>query len=964
MAIGRVAGPMLLSELDRQGIDLNFTTNSNTLAYLDFSNFKMGINTAVLTETLTIYGNISAGNVIVTANTISTQQNDKSLILAAGESLKLTAGFGANIRVRDDIDMQAGGNQNLTSLGTQTLTSGGTQTFAATGAQNINSGGALTITSGSSGNITLASNLNITTTSGRTLISNVNVLKGNINATDIGTTTPSTGRFTTVNSTALANLANVRVQTLSNNRIVYSNAGILSDDPDLLYFNANNTLYVGNIQTSGALAYDIIGANNITLTTLVGTQVLYANTASPSFLVGSPGMVYFDTNSSLRVTELGITTVPGSRVLYTASNNQVQSNPSFYYDGTTFASNGTSVLGNLTFSVSTISGRATNQDIVLAPLGSGAVSVSFKKITNLGVPTAGTDAATKDYVDSFSAGFITDTIQQGGSNVAVRDDSYGTANVKIFVNNVLQASFDGQTARLEDIEVYGSRLTALAGPLELIPGAGERIFFGGNSAVTLPIGDTGLRPVIPDLGDIRYNTDINGIEFYNGDWTSTTPIIRKQIIYPDGVAQAYTLTYSASEDGILVNINGVISQAGAGYTVVGTTITFAEAPLTTDIIEIRYLTGSLTISSAPTVVTQLYNDLDPIPFNINATVLSAAGVTPAGTSHRTSRLNSVGNVLYQNSGTTMYRFTLGIAYRANTFAYSGQFFSPSTYFTETFGPQGFESNTGGTRYYTVGNTSGRVYEYSTAAAYQFTGMLLTGGNLLITPQDAQPRNIRFKPDGTSLYMVGSANVRIFQYNLSTPWRVNTAVAVGNVSVSVQDTSPQDVYFNTDGTEMFVAGGTNGRVTKYDLSTAWQVNTASYSGWTFSSGFTTNTLRTMDFKPDGTKMYLSQQSGNTQEYTLSQTGTLEIDSFYVTAYRSAKYTVLCKSAGSTAYQTTNLLLIHNGTTANLQQTGSTVMGSAIATFTAGIDALGVVRLYAATSVIDAVVKLERTYFTDL
>jgi hypothetical protein len=39
MAIGRVAGPMLLSELDRQGIDLNFTTNSNTLAYLDFSNF-------------------------------------------------------------------------------------------------------------------------------------------------------------------------------------------------------------------------------------------------------------------------------------------------------------------------------------------------------------------------------------------------------------------------------------------------------------------------------------------------------------------------------------------------------------------------------------------------------------------------------------------------------------------------------------------------------------------------------------------------------------------------------------------------------------------------------------------------------------------------------------------------------------------------------------------------------------
>ena len=44
MAIGRVAGPMLLSTLDRQGVDLNFVTDpgsgSQTLLYLDFSNFR------------------------------------------------------------------------------------------------------------------------------------------------------------------------------------------------------------------------------------------------------------------------------------------------------------------------------------------------------------------------------------------------------------------------------------------------------------------------------------------------------------------------------------------------------------------------------------------------------------------------------------------------------------------------------------------------------------------------------------------------------------------------------------------------------------------------------------------------------------------------------------------------------------------------------------------------------------
>ena len=42
----------------------------------------------------------------------------------------------------------------------------------------------------------------------------------------------------------------------------------------------------------------------------------------------------------------------------------------------------------------------TNGDIVLAPDGTGTVNVSSKKISSLATPTAGTDAATKAYVDS------------------------------------------------------------------------------------------------------------------------------------------------------------------------------------------------------------------------------------------------------------------------------------------------------------------------------------------------------------------------------------------------------------------------------------------------------------------------------------------------------------------------------------------------------------------------------------
>jgi hypothetical protein len=49
------------------------------------------------------------------------------------------------------------------------------------------------------------------------------------------------------------------------------------------------------------------------------------------------------------------------------------------------------------------------------------------------------------------------------------------------------------------------------------------------------------------------------------------------------------LDYSTTAEGIIVSINGTLQQPGVAYTVAGTQITFAEIPLATDIISIRYI---------------------------------------------------------------------------------------------------------------------------------------------------------------------------------------------------------------------------------------------------------------------------------------------------------------------------------------------------------------------------------------
>lgn len=62
MAISRVPGFSLLQDLDRQGTDLQFTTLGNTLVYMDFSNFYVGINTTTPSQALTVDGNVLVAN--------------------------------------------------------------------------------------------------------------------------------------------------------------------------------------------------------------------------------------------------------------------------------------------------------------------------------------------------------------------------------------------------------------------------------------------------------------------------------------------------------------------------------------------------------------------------------------------------------------------------------------------------------------------------------------------------------------------------------------------------------------------------------------------------------------------------------------------------------------------------------------------------------------------------------------
>ncbi|MCH7882843.1 hypothetical protein IIA95_00255, partial [Patescibacteria group bacterium] len=117
-----------------------------------------------------------------------------------------------------------------------------------------------------------------------------------------------------------------------------------------------------------------------------------------------------------------------------------------------------------------------------------------------------------------------------------------------------------------------------------------------------------------------------------------------------------------------------------------------------------------------------------------------------------------------------------------------------------------------------------------------------------------PLGIFFKPDGTKMYVLEFQGADVNEYDLSTPWDVSTSLFLQTFSVTTEDAGPADIFFKPDGTKMYVLGLIGIDVNEYNLSTPWDVSTASFNQLFDVSGEDT-APHDIFFKPDGTKMYV-------------------------------------------------------------------------------------------------------------
>ena len=222
--------------------------------------------------------------------------------------------------------------------------------------------------------------------------------------------------------------------------------------------------------------------------------------------------------------------------------------------------------------------------------------------------------------------------------------------------------------------------------------------------------------------------------------------------------------------------------------------------------------------------------------------------------------------------------------------------------------RGIAFNNDGTKFYTVGQNSGNVNEYNLSPAYDISTATLVD-SVSVTAQDAAPFGMAFNDTGTKLYIIGIIDSEINEYDLSPAYDTSTATFVDTLSLSAASVSPTGMAFNDTGTKLYVIDSTTDTINEYALSPAFDVSTA-----VFTDGLDVGAQETrpegVTFNNEGTKLYVTGWGGDdVNEYDLSPAYDVSTASFVhryiVSAQNNNPGDVVFNNDGTRFYVSSNI-----------------------------------------------------------
>jgi hypothetical protein len=185
--------------------------------------------------------------------------------------------------------------------------------------------------------------------------------------------------------------------------------------------------------------------------------------------------------------------------------------------------------------------------------------------------------------------------------------------------------------------------------------------------------------------------------------------------------------------------------------------------------------------------------------------------------------------------------------------------------------EGFYFRSDGIRLYTASFTgANQIKQYNLSTGWEVSTVSLAY-QLNVSADFSYTTGIEFKPDGTLMYVTGGSGVdyKIITYSLSTGWDLSTATKLSQITLA----SPGGIRFKSDGTSVFILDSSNPDIIKeFTVTSAWDLLTRSGSPIR-TLNITTPTgdsdILGFSFNSNGTKLFVtSEGSSSIHEFNLN------------------------------------------------------------------------------------------------
>lgn len=421
------------------------------------------------------------------------------------------------------------------------------------------------------------------------------------------------------------------------------------------------------------------------------------------------------------------------------------------------------------------------------------------------------------------------------------------------------------------------------------PAGGQVLSYDTNSASWVPSSPSGgivsvanyaALPASPSATDLAWTEDTKSLYIYDGaewdrfytdtnatpDWTTEPPA--SDTLAKDGTATVQTVVASDPE-GFPIEYSydtnpsnqaqATISQNNNAFTITPSTNTANEGSFT-----LRYRASDGIHSTSRSTVYELTFYTNPDIANMTYDTGKDFSTSSQESDPQSMWMNPSGTKLFVlgAANDTVYEYDLSTSDDVSTASYNNVSFSISSQETT---PTGLCFSPDGYNMYIVGRANDKVHQYSLTTAYDLSTASYANKEFSVKSQEASPAEVRLSNDGTRMFVVGYSLDYVNQYDLSTAYDVSTA-SYNNVrfSISSQEVSPYALHFNPQGTKMYVTGGSTDDAFEYDLTTGFDLSTASYNNVTIN--LPNYNPRAIFVNNDGTKFYVIANLNPIRRYT--------------------------------------------------------------------------------------------------